>query len=289
MPSDSVSIERTHESNGVVRCMAGAALGHGGVRRGRSVTDRYDRALLLSGPKRDVVLGLWEVQRYGLDSYGDENYVSLYGMQPAEWYARGVRVLGRTAVECTRDVLARAIAQDVAAGAASRSHRPATWVIDPFAGSGNTLHWLAHHLPGARAIGFELDAQVSDLTRRNVAALGLAIDVVRRDYREGLAALSTADHDRFVVFIAPPWGRALDPVRGLDLRSTEPPVADVVQRVVESFAPRPVLCAIKLYEQSDAASVREVARLFDASEVRMYACNAPGQNHGILLGERNWS
>jgi outer membrane protein assembly factor BamD (BamD/ComL family) len=27
MPSDSVSIERTHESNGVVRCMAGAALG----------------------------------------------------------------------------------------------------------------------------------------------------------------------------------------------------------------------------------------------------------------------
>jgi len=59
--------------------------------------------------------------------------------------------------------------------------------------------------------------------------------------------------------------------------------------VVESFAPRPVLCAIQLYEQSDAASVREVARLFDASEVRMYACNAPGQNHGILLGERNWS
>src|SRR5262245_15769431 len=27
-------------------------------------------------------------------------------MTPAEWYARGIRVLGRTAVECTRDPLA---------------------------------------------------------------------------------------------------------------------------------------------------------------------------------------
>ncbi len=31
----------------------------------------YDRELLLLGPKRDTVLELWEVQRYGSDSYGD--------------------------------------------------------------------------------------------------------------------------------------------------------------------------------------------------------------------------
>ena len=40
-------------------------------------------------------------------------------MAPAEWHAKGVRVLGRTAVECTRDRLADAIGRDVAAVAAN--------------------------------------------------------------------------------------------------------------------------------------------------------------------------
>jgi hypothetical protein len=63
----------------------------------------YGRQLLLLGPKRNSVLALWEVSRYGTDSFGDANYLSLYGLQPAEWYARGIRLPGRTAVECTPD------------------------------------------------------------------------------------------------------------------------------------------------------------------------------------------
>ena len=55
----------------------------------------YDRELLLSGARRDTVLELWEMQRYGSGSYGDPDYVSIYGMAPADWYARGARVLGR--------------------------------------------------------------------------------------------------------------------------------------------------------------------------------------------------
>jgi hypothetical protein len=42
----------------------------------------YDRELLLLGAKRNAVLDLWEVQRYGSDSYGDTDYVSVYGMRP---------------------------------------------------------------------------------------------------------------------------------------------------------------------------------------------------------------
>ena len=61
----------------------------------------YDRQLLLFGAKRAAVLDLWEVQRYGGDSYRDADHVSIYGMRPGDWYARGVRLLGRTAVECT--------------------------------------------------------------------------------------------------------------------------------------------------------------------------------------------
>ena len=39
----------------------------------------YDRELLLLGAKRNAVLDLWEVQRYGSDSYGDTDFVSVYG------------------------------------------------------------------------------------------------------------------------------------------------------------------------------------------------------------------
>ena len=49
----------------------------------RHQDQKYDRALLLSGAKRNEVLELWEVRRYGTDSYGDADYVSIYGMRPA--------------------------------------------------------------------------------------------------------------------------------------------------------------------------------------------------------------
>ena len=125
----------------------------------------YDRQLLL-GAKRNSVLELSEVQRYGLDSYGDADYVSIYGMPPTDWYAKGIRLLGRTAVECTRDRLADAIGQDVALTLATVSPAARAFVIDPFVGSGNTLYWLLRHLAAARGIGFEVDATVFQLTRR---------------------------------------------------------------------------------------------------------------------------
>lgn len=36
----------------------------------------------------------WEVQRYGTDSFGDPDYVSIFGMRPRDWHARGIRLLG---------------------------------------------------------------------------------------------------------------------------------------------------------------------------------------------------
>src|SRR5262249_1987824 len=133
--------------------------------------DVYNRSLLLAGSKRNARLELWEVERYGRDSSGDTDYVSIYGMRPADWYRRGVRVLGRTAVECTRDVLAARIADRMTSPLA-HARFAAPVVVDPFCGSANTLHWLVRHLPGARAIGFESDPGVFELTRRNVAILG---------------------------------------------------------------------------------------------------------------------
>lgn len=115
----------------------------------------HDRALLLHGLKRNKVLSLEEVQQYGSDSFSDPEYIRLYGMTPPQWYERGVRLLGRTAVECTRDAVADRIGQDVAAVAASLPSGTRWLVLDPFAGSCNTLYWILRHVSTSRGIAFE--------------------------------------------------------------------------------------------------------------------------------------
>jgi hypothetical protein len=249
----------------------------------------YGRQLLLAGSKRNTVLELWEVQRYGTDSFGDPDYVSLYGMRPADWYAKGIRLLGRTAVECTRDALADAIGRDIATIAATAPSNAGALVIDPFAGSGNTLYWMLRHLPGARGLGFEQDSVVFQLTRQNMASLGMPLAIVNADYVSGLADTPVPAEQLLIVFIAPPWGDAFSMTSGLDLRRTTPPISEIVDFLAHCFRQNRLLCAIQLYETVDPISLTELKPRFDWSERRVYGLNAPGANHGILLGTRGWA
>jgi len=248
----------------------------------------YDRQLLLGGAKRTAVLDLWEIQRYGTDSFGDADYVSIYGMRPAKWYAKGVRLLGRTAVECTRDELGDLIGKDVAEVAATAPAAAGVSVVDLFAGSGNTLYWLSRHLPGARALGFELDAEVFRLTQRNLAALALHIEILNTDYRSGLTSISVAAGQLLITFIAPPWGDALDKSSGLDLRRTTPPITEIVDFLCNACPQHRLLCAIQVHENINAASLVELKSRFEWSALRIYGLNAPGESHGILLGTTGW-
>jgi hypothetical protein len=247
----------------------------------------YDRQLLLLGSKRNVMLELWEVLRYGIDSYGDAGYVSIYGLPPAEWYGQGIRLLGRTAVECTRDQLADAIGQQIAATAKSGPRTPRTVIVDPFVGSGNTLYWIMRHLPHAVGVGYEVDPQVFELTKRNLSILGLPLEVQHADYAKALEELSVPADALLIAFIAPPWGSALSTSDGLDLRRTLPPVSEIIDRLAERFG-NPMLCAIQVYERIVPASIAELTVRFDWSAVRMYDFNAAGQNHGVLLATRGW-
>ena len=248
----------------------------------------YDRQMLLSGARRNVVLDLSEVQRYGSDSYGDADYVSVYGMRPADWYAAGVRLLGRTAVECTRDKLADAIGRDIAAVAGSAPGRREMLVIDLFAGSCNTLYWVLRHLPAARGSGFELDTTVFQLTRQNLAALSSPIEIANIDYVAGLDGVTVSSDRMIIVFVAPPWGDALDQTSGLDLRRTSPPIADIVDLLIDRFPQNRLLLAVQVYETVDAVSLAELEPRFDWSVTRIYDLNEAGLNHGILLAARGW-
>jgi hypothetical protein len=113
------------------------------IRRDRSQADRLREQLL--GPKRHDVLSLDEVLQAGRILFGDPQGMSFYGLPPVAWYARGVRLLGRTSVEATPDVTAQSIARTVRA---LLGRRPRVGVIDLFAGPGNLMVHVAEELFG---------------------------------------------------------------------------------------------------------------------------------------------
>ena len=249
---------------------------------------RYDRAYLLSASKRNDILDLWEVERYGHDSYGDPDYVSVYGLRPEEWYARGIRLLARTAVECTRDRLADLIARDIAPLAAEP--RPtSTIVIDPFVGSANTLYWISRQVGARAAVGCELDDAVYAASQRNLSILDLDITLLHQRYRTALTNTNAADSDLLIVYVAPPWGKALDTSAGLDLRQTSPPVGEVIDHVQATFGRHKVIVAVQLYEAVIAESLEDLSSRGDWATSMIYDIDPPGRNHGLLLMTLGWA
>src|SRR5262245_45984333 len=227
----------------------------------------YDRALLLHGSKRNEILTLAEVEQYSKDSFADPDYIRIYGMPPREWYQRGVRLLGRTAVECTRDALGDRIGRDVAAVASRLTGTKSFVVIDPFAGSCNTLYWILRHVPSSEGIAFEFDPQVFELTRRNVALLDRRIELLHGDYEKLLGARKLPADCGMIAFIAPPWGTALDETLGLDLRRTTPPITEIIARLGRTYAGHKLLFATQVYEKVNPDSLGDLKPLLDWSEL----------------------
>jgi hypothetical protein len=256
-------------------------------RAGNAQSRVYDRALLLHGSKRNEMLTLAEIEQYGLDSFADADYISIYGMPPREWYRHGIRLLGRTAVECTRDALGDRIGLDVASVAARMPSNQLV-VIDPFAGSCNTLFWILRHLPNSEGIAFESDQQVFELTHHNLAALDQRIELVQGDYVRLLDERRVPEDRGIVAFVAPPWGTALDEVQGLDLRRTTPPVSEVIEQIARQFPKHNILLAVQVYEKVSGPSLTQVQTRLDWTELRIYDNNEKGRNHGILLGTKGW-
>lgn len=248
----------------------------------------YDRALLLHGSKRNQVLSLAEIEQYGLDSFADPDYISIYGMPPREWYRHGIRLLGRTAVECTRDLLGERIGRDVAS-VATRMSSNRVVVIDPFAGSCNTLFWILRHLSNAEGIGFESDPQVFELTHRNLTLLDQRVELVHGDYVRLLGQRQVPEDRSIVAFVAPPWGTALEETQGLDLCGTIPPVSKVIDQIARQFPRHNLLFAVQVYEKVSRPSLTQIQNRLDWTTPHIYDINEKGRNQGILLGTKGWT
>jgi hypothetical protein len=249
---------------------------------------KYDRDFLLSPDKRNALIELWEVEKYGRDCFGDPDHVHLYGMAPREWWERGVRILARTCLEAVKDPLGDAIGRDVAKVIAQAAGERKVGVVDPFAGSCNALYGILRHLPGAKGIGFESQQSVFDLTTRNIAHVDAPIALVFGNYKDQLAARRyPADH-LIVAFLAPPWGDALHPVTGLHLDRTKPPILEIVGDFERVYGSQPALYVTEVHEVNEPIALNRVRSAFDWADLRIYDVNVPGLQHGVLLGTRRW-
>jgi hypothetical protein len=249
----------------------------------------HDRKQYLYGTKRDSELSLEDVHAYGRENFGDPDFLSLYGLRPTEWYARGIRLLGRTAIECTRDILAQRIGEDIADVAKLLPANSPFMVIDLFAGSCNTLFWAVKSLPHSRGIGFEQNQTVFELTRSNLTQVDATLRIENIDFRVGLAQIEVPLDHAVAVIVSPPWGHALDPIQGLDLRKTTPSVPDVLTALKRAFPDRQLTIGVQTFETLVEASVTAVRQHFDWSELHTYHSNPTGKNSGLLVGTTGWA
>jgi hypothetical protein len=256
---------------------------------GRDPDRKYDRDFLLSEPKRNQIVELWEIEKYGRDCFADPDHVHLYGMAPKDWYRRGVRILARTCLEAVKDPLGGKIGTDIAEVVSRTPVKRAVGVVDPFAGSCNGLHSIVRHLPGSKGIGFELDTKVFELTSGNIAHLGAPIELIQGSYKDLVGRHNHPSDYLVVVFLAPPWGDALKPSTGLHLDQTKPPILAIVRDFEEVYGSQLVLYATEVHELNEPIALKALADAFEWTDLRIYDVNAPGLQHGILMGTRRWS
>ncbi|WP_024513945.1 hypothetical protein [Bradyrhizobium sp. Tv2a-2] len=87
--------------------------------------------------------------------------------------------------------------------------------------------------------------------------------------------------EAIIIFVAPPWGAALDEVEGLDLRRIEPQITEIIARVGQAYPDRQILFAIQVYEKVNAESLTEGRTRLDWSmlkNLRLRCCGAKSRH-----------
>jgi hypothetical protein len=243
------------------------------------------RQQYLSPPLSTRKLRLRETREAASRLSADRNDLRLFGLPTIAWYLVGIRILGRTVIEATRDPQARFLAKAVAETLREHGHEVAT-VIDPFVGSGNVLYHLVKETNARRAIGVELDADISRLTIRN-------FDVMRRlrQLRGADIAIHTGDwslcrtflgEGSALVHLSPPWGDAFT-VEGLDLRATHPPIMAILSELERTSGAGPLFAAVSTFPKVVPESIDEVLATYKSFTARRPSASSIASRIDYLL------
>lgn len=236
----------------------------------------------LLGEKRAKILTGEELCDASMRLYGDPDHLRIYGMTPRELGARGVRLFGRTAVECTTDphaiAIARAVREQAQALGLTR------WsVVDLFAGSGNFLFHLAAEAGADPALGFERDPAIFELTRANLERTGSRAQLHLGAFQDALRPDVVPGDRACVVCLHPPWGDGFSFQDGLDLRKTDPPTGDILRTVQERLPGYRLVFVHHIHEKMVEASVDEVTRGYRIHTRGVTRGSPPGMNTGYVI------
>ncbi len=218
------------------------------------------RQQYLSPPLSTRKLRLRETRQAAGRLSGDRNDLRLFGLSTIAWYLLGVRIVGRSVIEATRDPQARFLARAVAQTLREHGHEISD-VIDPFVGSGNVLYHLVKETGAKRGIGVELDPAICRLTSRNFEVMrrslqlrGVEIRIHPGDWSLCRAFLGERPT---LIHIGPPWGDAFT-AEGLDLRATQPPIKAILAEIEQAAGDAPIFAAISAFPKVVAESVSEI-------------------------------
>lgn len=170
--------------------------------------------------------------------YGHPEGLSVYGVSAPRMTGRGLRLLGRTVIECTVDDHCVGFVEVLAGCRAREPRMRPGFVADLFCGSGNFGWHLGRRL-GLPVFAAELDPAVHAATRHNVEVMDLAIELRHADYRQLLDELPAHSAGDIYV-VEPPWGPAYTE-HGLDFEATAPPVPEILSAIQHSRAGRQCL------------------------------------------------
>jgi hypothetical protein len=211
---------------------------------------------------RDSELSLDQILEAGHAMYGDPHAIRLYGRSPLDYFPLGIRLMGRTVIECCIDDRAQFLAEEAyrATHCLFPGERPI--VVDLFAGSCNLLFHVARRLNAIVALGFEKDDGVFALTRRNLSVADVPVNIYHGDYAEHLPKLFHHDGAPLVFIVSPPWGQGFNYRVGLDLCRTEPPVNSVIDQIRKVFPQRSHMVMIQTHYKTVSSSVQKVSAGF---------------------------
>ncbi|GAB7184281.1 hypothetical protein ATKI12_4112 [Kitasatospora sp. Ki12] len=159
----------------------------------------FDLRARLLGPLRNRPLTSGQLCEVGRIVCGHPDGLSLYGIPAPRMAAHGIRLLGRTALECVKDphpALVAAALTDVLAGLPVSGARPV--IADLFCGSGNLGHQLGRLLGprfGHRVLATELDPLVHAATRHNLTLVDSPVRLHHAGYRDLLHTLAATFRD----------------------------------------------------------------------------------------------
>ena len=141
----------------------------------------------------------------------------------------------------------------------------------------------------SKGIAFEADRTIYEITKQNLSSLDSGIELVHGDYRSLFRNYRFPTDYFVVVYVAPPWGDALNEITGLDLRHTKPPITEIVDYVADLYNEHPILWVTQVHQTIDPISLADLKKRFDWSALRIYDINIEGMKHSVLIGTSRWN